>query len=225
VITVMLPSRGRTGLLRASIGSLAGLAARPDKLEILVAADPDDEPTVHFEAGDGRYRLRVITAPERFGYARLHEYYNLLATHARGTWLMLWNDDASMLTPGWDEVVRAQPDSILWAKANHCEAGLLFPVWPRSWYEIAGYVSRSPNVDVWLQDIGNLVCGIRPVDIRVFHDRFDVTGRNGDSTYAEGRALQGGDVNHPSHGTLENIAERERVAALIRAKYATAAGI
>src|SRR5690606_8725158 len=98
-IFVLLPSRGRPGPLVESVASLRELADDPARIEVLVAVDPDDPDTAQ-AARD--CEAEAWRAPERFGYARLHEYVNALAHQAGGDWMLLWNDDARMRTRGWD---------------------------------------------------------------------------------------------------------------------------
>ena len=92
-------------------GSLASLESRrtgSSRVEYLVAHDPDDPPP-YPPPPDARF----WEAPERYGYQRLHEYYNALAAQARGDWLFIWNDDARMASEGWDEVIEAQEPAFL----------------------------------------------------------------------------------------------------------------
>ncbi|HEY6117710.1 MAG TPA: glycosyltransferase, partial [Candidatus Dormibacteraeota bacterium] len=111
MISVLLPSRGRPKALEETITGLLRLADEPDAIQVLVAADPDDDGTLAAELPD---QVTVWTAPQRYGYPRLHEYVNALAAQAGGDWLMLWNDDARILTPGWDQAIEAAPQAVLW---------------------------------------------------------------------------------------------------------------
>ena len=185
MISVLIPSRGRPDSLAASILSMRDLAAGPDGLEFLVAVDPDDTVTL-----GALPPARIWTAPERYGYTGLHRYYNHLASMATGDWLMVWNDDARMLTPSWDAVIGWQPPAVLWPQANHSPHACTFPVWPRAWTVATGHVSLSPHCDTWMQRTGEQTAMLR-IPVSVLHDRYDVTGSHGDQTYAEGRALLG----------------------------------
>lgn len=217
MISVLCPSRGRIASLVNSIRSLADNATDPDRVEVLVAADPDDEMTTaapldgHLPLG-GEVRLWV--APERYGYARIHEYYNHLAAMARGEWLLLWNDDASMRTPGWDTAIGGQEPGVLWLQAN--QGPYYFPAWPKAWSDAWGHVSLSPNVDVWVSEVGTRLGMARPVPVEVFHDRKDITGGHDDQTYAEGRAVMGNYSNHPDHDLPANREQRIRDAVTVR---------
>lgn len=186
MISVLLPSRGRPQALADSVGSLRDLAAEPGQLEVLVAADPDDPDTAVAAAGlDVDY---LWTAPERYGYHQLHQYVNHLAEHASGQWLLLWNDDARMLTPDWDAVVHAQQPGVLWPTSNDIAACNTFPLWPRAWTDAMEHVSLSPHCDSWIQHIGEALQLQERINIQVLHDRADLTGGHDDQTRAESLA-------------------------------------
>jgi hypothetical protein len=185
LISILLPSRGRPKALVESICSLLDLADRPGSIQILVAADPDDEPTLNAELP---WQASTWTAPERFGYPRLHEYVNRLAEQADGEWLMLWNDDARMLTPGWDTAVHEQALGALWPHSNDIPTCNTFPIWPRTWTKMIGHVSQSPHCDSWIQYLGQSLDRHERVDIEILHDRADLTGGHDDQTRAESLA-------------------------------------
>lgn len=205
LISVLCPSRGREASLRESAASLLGRAADPGGVEVLAAVDPDDSD--RYAAAGGPAGVRIWTAPERYGYARLHEYLNHLVTLASGDWLLNWNDDARMLTRGWDEVIAAQDPAVLWLQANHHPGASMFPAWPRAWAQALGHVSPVPHVDTYLQWLGEALGGLAKVPVEVLHDRADVTGNHDDATYREGRGRIG------PHGMVPGgIPDREAVA-------------
>lgn len=185
LISVLLPSRGRPKALAESVSTLLGLADRPGGIEIIIAADPDDEPTLQTELP---WQARLWTAPERYGYSRLHEYVNRLAEQADGDWLMLWNDDARILTPGWDTVIEAAPTGVLWPHSNDIPTCNTFPIWPRTWTDRLGHVSLSPHNDSWIQYLGQSLGRHERVAVEVLHDRADLTGGHDDQTRAESLA-------------------------------------
>lgn len=182
MISVLLPSRGRPKPLAECIGSLLGLADRPGAIQVLIAADPDDLDT---READLPWQASTWTAPERYGYARLNEYVNRLAEQADGNWLMLWNDDARMLTEGWDTAVHEQQPTVLWPHSNDIPTCNTFPIWPRSWTDHLGHVSLSPHCDSWIQFLGQTLGRHERVDVEILHDRADLTGGHDDQTRAE----------------------------------------
>lgn len=191
MISVLVPTRKRPELLERSLASLIATSDVGD-LEILLALDPDDEVPSRCvrEPFDS-----VWVAPERYGYARLNEYFNALAARASGDWIMLWNDDAVMLTPGWDAVIEALPANILVAdlySEGHSPMLCTFPVIRREAIEVVGGMSPyTQHCDTYWQEVGRLTGTIQYLpDVQVRHDRFDMTGCNDDDTYREGRIRQ-----------------------------------
>lgn len=185
LISVLLPSRGRPKALSETIDGLLGFADNPDRIQILVAADPDDEVTLGVSLPP---TATVWTAPERYGYPRLHEYVNRLAALSHGDWLMLWNDDARILTRGWDTLIEAQAPAVLWPHSNDIPTCNTFPIWPRAWTDHLGHVSLSPHCDSWIQFLGQTIDRHERVDVEILHDRADLTGGHDDATRAESLA-------------------------------------
>lgn len=186
-ISVLLPSRGRPGPLVETVASLRDTADDPSRVEVLVAVDPDDPDTAQAACDCG---ARGWPAPERFGYARLHEYVNALADQAGGEWLLLWNDDARMRTQGWDSRILQAPPGVLWPKANGYTAENTFPVVHCKVVERIGHVSLSPHYDSWLHAIAEQASIHHRIDVTVFHDRADFTGGHNDRTWRESRSQQ-----------------------------------
>lgn len=183
MISVLCPSRGRPDSLATSAASLLQLADDPARVEILVAIDPDDTSYEQFAYPS----VKVWVAPERYGYSQLHRYANELLKFAAGDWLLNWNDDAVMLTQGWDSIVEAQPPAVLWPGHNHDQypCNNIFPIWPAAWSRHIGHVSLNTHMDTWWQIIGDQAGGQRHIPVQVRHDRFDLTGLHNDQTYAE----------------------------------------
>lgn len=186
-------------LLQRSIHSLLSLADEPGTVEILLAVDPDAP--AKLPAGQWGGGGIVWEAPERYGSARMHEYYNHLARLAQGWWLMIWNDDARMLTPHWDSFVRANPGQCLWLDhgdtgPEHCN---MFPVWPRAWAEALGHVADgSPRVDTWVQEVAELLGRQVKIPVQIRHESPD------DLTWREGR-----DYLLPEFRALRHLRERD----------------
>jgi hypothetical protein len=163
VISVLCPSRGNPQLLALSAKSLKDTADGP--FEFLVAADEDDPVTVK-EAS----RLADVTVVSpRLGYGKLHEYYQRLTDVARGDWLLVWNDDFTMLTSGWDTVIAELPASVLVADIQSPHSPLCCaPAVRRSAVEAIGtFSSANPHVDTFWQDAGGELGVIRRVPVRI----------------------------------------------------------
>lgn len=154
-VSVLLPTRKRPEHCRRSVRCLRDLAARPGDVEVLLRHDDDDEPPPLPPAEVGAFAaLRVLGGP-RHGYGGMHRYYNQLAGEARGDWLLVWNDDADMLTPGWDDLLREAPPFCVQYPRRDVTAttDFTFPVLGRPVYEALGQVAANGFCDAWLSDV------------------------------------------------------------------------
>ena len=187
MISLLLPTRGRPGELAASVAGLIELADRPDQVQVCYAIDPDDPGTADTVQALRRPLDHVLTATERHGYAGLHRYVNASARCATGEWFMVWNDDATLLTPGWDSLVREHDgrDVVLDPRTDHDNTMPLFPVIPARYVRALGHLSLSPHCDSWWDDISNWLGILRPVDVLISHTP---SGGRDDRTALESRA-------------------------------------
>lgn len=186
LISALCPSRGRPESLATSVGTLLATADEPRRVEILVAADADDDVTLS-AAVSLPPQVTIHVFPQRYGYDGLHHYVNSLAAAAAGRWLLLWNDDAAMLTPSWDTVVAGEEPGVLWPSTNDQDHCNVFPFWPAQWARILGHVSLSPHNDSWIQELGDALGCQRRIPVDIFHDRSDLTGGHDDETRAQSR--------------------------------------
>lgn len=148
-VSWLCPSRNRPELLARSLVSLG-----TGDYELLVAIDKDEPQADEYLDISKDGRVRLYETP-RYGYGQLHEYYNLLASKAHGDWIGLWNDDATMETANWLDII-AQYDHTKPVALNIWSDGMdnLFPLISRKWYEIVGHFSRNTHADSWVQQMG-----------------------------------------------------------------------
>lgn len=189
----MMPTRQRVNLVERSVLSLLSQANNPTNIEIAVAFDHDDQDSKTYFASNSWHELikkynssfQLFETPQ-WGYSDLHNYYNLMAQHAQGNWLMIWNDDAVMKTIHWDKHIEPHDGYVgmlHMVTENYREKFALFPIIPRTWLDIFGCVSLSNSNDSWIQHICLEAKAIKKIDPIVYHDRFDITGNNCDHTY------------------------------------------
>jgi glycosyltransferase involved in cell wall biosynthesis len=203
-ISVLVPSRERPALLARSLSSLG-----EGNIEVLVRVDEDDPSLDEYEEFPN-----LIVGP-RHGYGWLHDYYNELAARASGDWLMLWNDDCIMETPGWVEAVRPYDGklAVLNPNTNHrnWERGRnIFPIFPAKMFELLGHISLSVHNDSWIRVVGQNAGIMVRIPVMVHHDRADLTGNNDDAVYAERQY-------DPAHFYSERMVRaRERDVAAVR---------
>lgn len=209
LISVILPTRGRTTMLERSIMTMAHKADDASRIEFLIGFDDDDRDTIDFFLDNIADKITESGATytalsfERKGYHRLNEYVNDMAKSSKARWIMLWNDDAIMESQGWDTKI-AENDGhfrVLRIPTHNFHPYAIFPIVPKEWFDIFGYVSAHQLTDAWVSQIGYILDIIHNIDVAVTHDRYDLTGNNNDETYAnrpmfEGRPHDPRDFNH-----------------------------
>jgi len=198
-LSLLLATRGRTTALSRSVASVFELADHPERVQMLFAFDRDD--VIGLEHWDqvlkpwmDQHSYRYVAMKfDPMGYTGLHLYNNKMARHARGHWFVIWNDDAIMQTQGWDtEIMRYKDDFRLLAFHTHQEHPYsIFPILPRKWYDLLGYISPHPTQDGWLSQQAYMLDILERIPVWVEHDRYDLTGNNGDETYKKRHMLEG----------------------------------
>jgi hypothetical protein len=217
IISITLPSRLRRKMLTDSVTSLRGNAAKPELLEFLVAADPDDPGTVQ-TARDLGFNV-IWTAPQRYGYGGSARYYAKLLQACHGEWILpTWGDDGLMQTERWDDIVRDQPPAtVIFVTGNYPgrHLGTSFPIVHRAILQATRRIPDLPALDNWFWHVAQMSGRLiypNP-EINVLQDRYDATGNNNDLTYREGRSgYRDAEYFSPPYERL-----REQDAAAIRA--------
>ncbi|MDE2095747.1 MAG: glycosyltransferase [Patescibacteria group bacterium] len=173
LVSVLLPTRKRPESLVASIESIVNNMKDPIRIEFLLKVDDDDLATIQvcssLSAKIPNFHFEV--SPRGAGYGDMHLWLNRLVVKATGDWVLLWNDDARMLTKYWDEgLVNATytlgPLSLydfsdVFAYAIHIankqsssqpnQAGdLEFALYRKKIFDILGYFSLAPQTNNWL---------------------------------------------------------------------------
>ena len=201
-ISILLPTRGRTTMLKTSIESMLVNAKDPSRIEFLLAFDDDDAsssswfidnvaPTID----EYKSSYTIMEFP-RLGYIRLNEYVNALAAEAHGNWLFFWGDDGIIESRDWDErIVEVTDFKVLRIPTHNNHPYAIWPIIPKDWYRLFGYISAHQLSDSWVSQVGYLVDIIQNIDVKATHDRFDITGNNKDETFDNRPMLEG---NHHS---------------------------
>jgi hypothetical protein len=211
IISVLLPTRGRTTALLKSIQSLIETASNPQRVEILLGIDEDDTDLPPY--------LKEHVAPylkehaveckanifKPLGYENLHTYVNTLAQSATGDWIFFWNDDGVMLTEGWDDVIESYNGQfkLLAPKDSHNgHPYAIFPILPKDWFQLMDHLSLNAQNDAWLSHIAYMLDIFERIDIEFLHDRADITGNNDDDTFRNRKYMEGNpsdprDFGHP----------------------------
>jgi len=231
-IAMLLATRGRTESLGRSVRSLIELADHPERLQLMFAFDNDDDigaKYFHDELQPWLEQREISFFAVKFprqGYHRLHVYNNKMAQYTNCHWLMIWNDDAVMQTQGWDtEIMRYQGQFKLLAFHTHLDHPYsIFPILPRKWYELLGYISPHSVQDGWLSQQAYMLDIWERIPVWVLHDRADITGNNNDATFQERAALEGRPFDEADFHSVPQIELRHQDCAKL-ATYMHAQGL
>lgn len=229
--SVMFPTRGRPASLERSLKTLLDRTADVSSIEILLAVDRDDQPTIDhcltvikpwLESIGCQYKFLQF---DRQGYSQLHRYLNELVRHANGDWLFFYNDDAVMETVDWDNIIRENGTEfcLLRAETNHEHPYAIFPIIPREWVEITGHFSQHQLNDAWVSQIGWMLDIVKTVPIMITHERYDLTGENQDSTFEQREIFEGNpndprDFNHLNMRKIR-LEEANKIADYLKKEY------
>ena len=222
-IAILLPTRGRSDSLERSIKSVIELASDPDRIQLMFGFDNDDAiGTTHFEEAlqpwldqQGIQYTAMSFAP--LGYIRLNEYVNELARNSDARWLVFWNDDAVMETQDWDkEIIKHEGEFKLLAfHTHHDHPYSIFPIVPRKWLDLLGYLSPHQISDAWLSQQAYMLDIWERIEVDVLHDRHDLTGNNNDETFQNRPMLEGNPTDPRDFHSVQQMAIRHHDCATI----------
>jgi len=198
-IAMLLATRGRTESLGRSIRSLVELADDVSRVQIMFAFDNDDDIGFKYFVDelqpwmDERDISYTAMKFERMGYVNLHKYNNAMAAQTDSDWLVIWNDDAVMQSQGWDTTILSYTGQfkLLSFCTHRMHPYSIFPIVPRTWYDLLGYISPHPTQDGWVSQQAYMLDIYQRITVDVLHDRFDLTGNNNDDIYANRPMLEG----------------------------------
>ena len=222
-IAILLPTRGRAEMLERSIQSLISMAKDPNQIQLMLAFDNDDEVgTKHFEQvvqpwlDDNMINYTAMTF-EPLGYIRLNEYVNELARNSDARWLVFWNDDAVMETQDWDnEIMKWDGQFKLLAFRTHnLHPYSIFPIVPRKWLDLLGYLSPHQISDAWLSQQAYMLDIMERIPVEVLHDRHDLTGNNKDETFLNRPMLEGNPMDPDDFHSIHRTDIRQKDSAKI----------
>lgn len=222
-IAILLPTRGRSDSLERSVKSVIELASDASRVQLMFGFDNDDDiGTKHFEEelqpwldDQGINYTAMSFAP--LGYIRLNEYVNELARNSDARWLVFWNDDAVMETQDWDkEIMKHEGEFKLLAfHTHHDHPYSIFPIAPRKWLDLLGYLSPHQISDAWLSQQAYMLDIWERIEVDVLHDRHDLTGNNNDETFQNRPMLEGNPKDSRDFHSVQQMALRHNDCAKI----------
>ena len=222
-IAILLPTRGRSDSLERSVKSVIELASDPDRIQLMFGFDNDDAIGTKYFGDElqpwldeqGITYTAMSFAP--LGYIRLNEYVNELARNSDARWLVFWNDDAVMETQDWDkEIIKHEGEFKLLAfHTHHDHPYSIFPIVPRKWLDLLGYLSPHQISDAWLSQQAYMLDIWERIEVNVLHDRHDLTGNNNDKTFQNRPMLEGNPTDSRDFHSVQQMAIRHHDCATI----------
>ena len=156
ICSILIPSRGRLGGLKATISSILKYAQNRGDYEILVRAD-DDDPAMSRQTAHAIGADRLIFGPRYRGWLDNIKFYNELAALAVGKWCWIMNDDC-IVSGSWLSQLEGAPDRSFVApevyglgssKYPGC-ADNGFPIVPMRCWEEYGWAALTHPADLAL---------------------------------------------------------------------------
>lgn len=195
--SVIIPTRGRPGLLCRAIDSIYSLCRQKNVVEFVLKIDSDDTETIAVAAKlSETLPCKIIMSCRGDGYYSAHHWYNEMCTLATGDWIFVFNDDAIMITDGWDDILSViNPYDVPGWRGNYdvCLLGTNvvnrhpsweLPMFRRVAFSLLGHMSLFAWSDAWLFKLYNCIGALIMVnDIKISHDIIELY----DQTRKEGR--------------------------------------
>jgi hypothetical protein len=185
----LLPTRGRPSRLLASVHSLWERASQPTRFEVMLRVDDDDVATIEAAKNlQAAYpQVQLFVGPRGRGYLDLHLMCNDLAAASSGEFIVLWNDDATMETRGWDDVLEEHlfdPPRVYHPSSPGTSRNI-FPIVRRSIYQAMGRFSESALNDFYVWTLAKRLNINTSIALNVIHDHPQVGGTQLDQTYLD----------------------------------------
>jgi len=202
-IAILLSTHKRTDALSNSVFSLINNASDISRVQFILGVDNNDD------IGKGHIKNVIIPELKKnkidyttvefepLGYYGLNRYYNTLAKQADADWLFVWCDDAVMQTQGWDDRIAENTGNFNLLKVHtHNEHPYsIFPIAPREWFDLFGYLSKHQLIDTELSTMAYMLNIMKIIEVDVLHDRHDLTGNNADENAQKKHYLEGNPSN------------------------------
>lgn len=196
LVSILIPTRGRPQGLVESIASCWNNAAEKHLLEFILKVDEDDDATqsaVHQLMAKG-LKIGGGVSPRGRGYPDMPLWVDAMCREAKGDWLFLFNDDAKIVTPGWDQHLLHTPTEFIWhgipdicCLAAHTlgrTQSTEFIFLRRKVFELWGHWSLDPHCDNWAYSTLAMVGSAFMCPINIEHNQ----GGGNDKTFQESEA-------------------------------------
>ena len=158
--SIILPTRGQPGYVKKFLDSIERTTSNKDSIEILFAIDEGQRDICGFvEKQFYSFDIQFFERPKTNNFSV--DYYNWLADRSNGENIWVLNDDAWIMSHGWDITILSKIKEHKWpvylvdthdsTKANPGNYFCTFPMISRKAFELLGYVLH-PRVRMFPAD-------------------------------------------------------------------------
>ncbi len=169
MISVVLPTLKRLDLAIDTIHNVYTKAANPDNVEVMLAFKTDDlESVAHIDELPDYPNLRWTLVKYDFGYQNLHDVTNEAASRCLGDAIGMFNDDATILTRGWDQMIEASLLRDPWS-VTQIGAFTQFPFVSRKVFNCLGHYALHYSLDDYITYVAREAGIERRVPVMVHH--------------------------------------------------------
>lgn len=172
ILSVLVPSRERPGMLKFSLDTLN---LEKNNIEALVWLDEDDPLLFKYHKYFDNNPKVQLFIKKRIGYPKHHEMVNFLANQSHGDWFWLWNDDVYMDHDDWyrkfsdlSSLSSPKEEPVVYNVWHQETDRNLFPIVSRKYFELLGHFCEIPNWDAWIKRVAQTarihrhIFGIKP---------------------------------------------------------------
>lgn len=183
-ISIAVPTRGtyRFEGVKTLVKSVLDTADKIDDIEFVFKMDTDDPDTIRLIDRELPTHIdkRVIITDRGLGYADLNVHCTTLCKETRGEWVCLFSDDNTVITKGWDTILRNLSDEghdshVIWP--NHLmgeHVGNVSPILHRNIINIQldthDLISSHNNVDIYWECVNK----ITPITLKLWHGKYEM---------------------------------------------------
>lgn len=169
LVTIVMATRGRPGSVAEVFQSLRETTAKKDRVSIWLYVDDDDAVTIEAinkkQFPDPGFPVNWKIGPRPGGLGETHQALWLASGRTSQVYVTSV-DDARFITPGWDDMVRAEcdkyPDGVLLAFPHDPMTAdqATYPIFGWGWLNALGYIYPGYFPywfdDKWVDQIGRM---------------------------------------------------------------------
>lgn len=190
LISILMPTRKRPQLLMQAVRHFLVNTVDHKNIEFVFRYDDDDHETGELlQNAQGKLPMTVLRGPRGRGYLDMHHWVNGMCSVAKGDWIFVANDDAALMSYGWDKILEnfahipgwhgVEEISVLGCYVNHAPAEAFLLV-RREVVQVMGHYARHHLCDNYMWKIARFCESANYIPIHIHHmPREEITDETG----------------------------------------------